>query len=251
MSIIGVIPARYASSRFPGKPLAFIAGKPMIQWVYERSKKAKRLDQVVVATDDQRIFDIVQSFGHVVMTSNALQSGTDRVAAVVEPLDVEIAVNIQGDEPLIEPEAIDQAVESLKRNEEASMSTLARQVIDPAELDNPDTAWVVLDRRGYALYFSRATLPVARDVAEKKKWLQICPYYDHIGLYAFRKEFLLIYKNLTSVLEQAEKLEQLRALENGYKIKVEIVDFESICVDKPEHIARVEKRIGQLNAKKT
>ncbi len=245
MRAIGVIPARYGSSRFPGKPLALIAGKPMIQWVYERSKPAKTLSDLVVATDDQRIFDVVQSFGHAVMTSSSHSSGSDRVAAVVESLDVDIVVNIQGDEPLIEPEAIDRVVNCLIRDQHASMATLVHRVTDPAAPEHSDAVWVVLDHCGYALYFSRATIPVIRDVAEKKS----VPYFAHIGLYAFQKEFLLRYTRLSSVLEHAEKLEQLRALENGYRIKTDIIDFYPLCVDKPEHLKLVEKRIGQFNAK--
>ncbi len=246
--VVAIIPARWASSRFPGKPLAPIAGKPMIQWVYERTKLAPILDRVVVATDDQRIYDCVKSFaGNVVMTPTDLASGTDRVALVARDLDAQVVVNVQGDEPLIEPEAIDLLAKTLKGDKEAVMATLARKVTDPAELDNFNTARIVLDRKQRALYFTRAVVPFARDLPDKKDWPAHFPYYDQIGIYAYRRDFLLNYHALPfSILEQAEKLEQLRAIENGYKIAVGICDLRPICVDIPEHIELVENRLREM-----
>jgi 3-deoxy-manno-octulosonate cytidylyltransferase (CMP-KDO synthetase) len=245
--IVAIIPARWASSRFPGKPLALIAGKPMIRWVYERTKMASMVDQVIVATDDQRIFDCVKSFGgNVVMTSHDLSSGTDRVAVVASDLDARIIVNVQGDEPLIEPDAVDLVAKTLQDDEEAMMATLARKVTDPIELDNFNTARIVLDSKQRALYFTRAVVPFARDIKDQKEWPSHYPYYDQIGIYAYRRNFLLDYHKLPfSILEQAEKLEQLRAVENGYKIKVGICNFQPICVDIPQHIELVETRLRE------
>jgi len=246
--VVAIIPARWASSRFPGKPLALIAGKPMIQWVYERTRLAQILDSVVVATDDRRIYDCVKAFaGNVVMTPSDLASGTDRVATAARDLDAQIIVNVQGDEPLIEPEAINLLAKTLQEDEEAVMATLARKVTDPAELDNFNTARIVLDRNNRALYFTRAVVPFARDWPGKKDWPAHFPYYDQIGIYAYRRDFLLKYHDLPfSILEQAEKLEQLRAIENGYKIKVGICDFQPICVDILEHIELVENRLREI-----
>lgn len=245
--VVAIIPARWASSRFPGKPLASIAGKPMIQWVYERTKAAKKLSDVLVATDDARIFDTVTSFGgQAVMTPTELPSGTDRVAYVARDLDVHAVINVQGDEPLIDPAAIDTLVETLLTDAEIPMATLVRRVYDSAELENPNTVRVVIDAHNNALYFSRAVLPYARDV-DKKEWAVHFPYYGHIGIYAYRKEFLLEITRLPmAMLERAEKLEQLRALENGYKIKVGFVETRPICVDVPDDVRLVEQRIREL-----
>ncbi len=243
-----IIPARYASSRFPGKPLALIAGKPMIQWVYERARLAKGFDHLLVATDDDRILETVLSFGgKAVMTPSDLPSGTDRVAWVARDLDVDVVVNLQGDEPLIEPDALELVVATLISDDEAVMATLARRVYDGEELRHHDTARVVMDYRQRALYFSRAAVPFARDVQDITQWPGHYTYYDQIGLYAYRKPFLLAYKDLPySQLEQAEKLEQLRALENGYILKVGLCDFHPICVDVPEHLAAVEHRMKEM-----
>jgi 3-deoxy-manno-octulosonate cytidylyltransferase (CMP-KDO synthetase) len=243
-----IIPARYASSRFPGKPLALIAGKPMIQWVYERARRAEGFDHLIVATDDARIAEVVAGFGgHAVMTPGDLASGTDRVAWVARDLDVEVVVNLQGDEPLIDPAALELVAATLLSDEQADMATLARRVEEGEELLGHDTARVVMDRRHRALYFSRAAIPFVRDVREVTSWAALYPYFDQIGIYAYRKSFLLGYAALpASPLEQAEKLEQLRALENGHIIKVGLCDFRPICVDLPEHIAAVERRIKEM-----
>jgi 3-deoxy-manno-octulosonate cytidylyltransferase (CMP-KDO synthetase) len=244
-----IIPARYASSRFPGKPLALIAGKPMIQRVYERARLAAGFDHLIVATDDQRIFDAVAAFGgRVMMTPVDLASGTDRVAWVARELDVDVVVNVQGDEPLIDPAALELVAATLLSDEEAVMATLARRVIDGEELLGHDTARVVIDTKQRALYFSRAAIPFVRDVRDVRAWAALYPYYDQIGIYAYRKPFLLSYAALpASRLEQAEKLEQLRALENGHIIKVGLCDFKPVCVDLPEHIAAVERRIKEAD----
>jgi 3-deoxy-manno-octulosonate cytidylyltransferase (CMP-KDO synthetase) len=246
--IAAIIPARYASSRFPGKPLATIAGKPMIQRVYERAHQARGIDHLIVATDDERIYDAVIRFGgRAEMTSPDLASGTDRVAVVANALDVDVVINVQGDEPLIEPAALELVAETLLSDDEAVMATLARRVSDPAELDNYNTARIVLNKYNRAMYFTRAVIPHGRDWADKKEWPSRFPYYDQIGIYSYRKPFLLRYNELDfSILEQAEKLEQLRALENGYIIKVGLCDFRPVCVDVPADVALVEQRMKEL-----
>jgi len=247
--VIAVIPSRWASSRFPGKPLATIAGKPMIQWVYERTSQAKKITETIVATDDERICETVKSFnGKVVMTPSDLPSGTDRVAKAVAEMDVDAVINVQGDEPLIEPQAVDLLVDTLLQDSDAPMATLARKIDDPDEMTNYNSARVIFDKNFNALYFCRLPLPFVRDIKDSREWIKHFPYFDHIGIYAYRKDFLMNYSKLSySALEHAEKLEQLRALENGYKIKVGIGDFNPICVDVPEDVARVEQRIKELD----
>ena len=241
MNAIGVIPARYASSRFPGKPLADILTKPMIQWVYERACRAKLLEKVVVATDDQRIFDAVTNFnGNVVMTSPTAANGTERIAEVTQNLDAKLIVNIQGDEPLIDPDVIDQLVVLMKENPAAPVGTLVKKIEDAENLINPNIPKVVVDKDFYALYFSRSIIPFHRDRADQRKWIRNEKYYQHIGLYIYRREFLLKFVKLPmSNLERIERLEQLRILENGYKIKVALTETDSIGVDVPSDIDRV------------
>jgi len=241
MNAIGIIPARYASSRFPGKPLADILGKPMIQWVYERACRAKLLEKVVVATDDQRIFDAVTNFnGNVVMTSPTAANGTERIAEVTQNLDAKLIVNIQGDEPLIDPDVIDQLVVLMKENPAAPVGTLVKKIEDAENLINPNIPKVVVDKDFYALYFSRSIIPFHRDRADQRKWIRNEKYYQHIGLYIYRREFLLKFVKLPmSNLERIERLEQLRILENGYKIKVALTETDSIGVDVPSDIDRV------------
>jgi 3-deoxy-manno-octulosonate cytidylyltransferase (CMP-KDO synthetase) len=240
MKVIGVIPARFESTRFPGKPLAKILNKPMIQWVYERAKKSKTLDSLIVATDSQLIYNQAKDFGaKVVLTSKEHQSGTSRVAEVVKPLDVEIVVNIQGDEPLISHQAIDEAVNTLITDPNIYMATLKQKITEESELSNPNVVKVVTDKDGFALYFSRSLIPFVSP-----------PYtsyiYKHIGLYAYRKDFLLKLVHLpTTNLEQTEKLEQLRVLENGYKIKVIKTSYSSIGVDTKEDLEKVSKILMQ------
>jgi len=246
-----VIPARYGSSRFPGKPLADILGKPMIQWVYERASQAQSLQKVVVATDDERILRCVREFGgEVHMTSASAPTGTDRVAELARGFpQVDVFVNIQGDEPLIDPRAIDQAVEPFFHDADLQVSTLVRRIEDPQELKDRNLVRVVFNRKGYALYFSRAPIPFNRDVQDISEWLQHGCYYRHIGVYVYRRAFLLRYPELPkSQLEKVEKLEQLRILENGYPIKVVETNYDPVCVDTPEDLERVRQYLLRHSA---
>ena len=231
--VVGVIPARYASQRLPAKPLLDLLGKTMVQRVYEQAKKARRLNQVIVATDDERIAGAVRSFGgEVIITSREIKSGSDRVAAVAERSDGDIFLNIQGDEPLIAPQMIDQAAAILIDDSHALVGTLAKRIESYEELLNPGIVKVVVDKYFSALYFSRSIIPFIRDEQESSKWLAKRTFYKHIGLYVFRKDFLLEFARMPeSSLEQSEKLEQLRILENGYKIKVGFTEHDSIPID--------------------
>ncbi|MEI8063113.1 MAG: 3-deoxy-manno-octulosonate cytidylyltransferase [Verrucomicrobiota bacterium] len=234
MKTLGVIPARYGAQRFPGKPLALIAGKPLVQRVYEQARKAQRLDRVVIATDDTRIADAVKKFGgEVVMTSPACPSGTDRAAEVVRQLDCDQVVNIQGDEPLMRPEMIDQLVDGLA---DYDMATLARLIESAEVLANPNVVKVVFATTGNALYFSRHPIPFVRDIGAT------APHFKHLGIYAYRRDFLLKFVQLPpSALEKTEKLEQLRALENGFAIKVLVTLYDSVGVDVPADVKIVEE----------
>jgi 3-deoxy-manno-octulosonate cytidylyltransferase (CMP-KDO synthetase) len=236
LRVVGIIPARYASTRFEGKPLADLAGKPMIQHVYERSRRAACLDDLLVATDDERIFQAVRSFGgKAVMTSPDHATGTDRLAEVCESLDADIVVNVQGDEPLIEPAAIEQAAQPLIADASIVMGTLMNEIASEEELLNPNVVKVVVDKDGFALYFSRSPLPYPRPGTWGK-----ATYYRHIGLYVYRREFLMTYARLPQTpLEKQEKLEQLRALEHGYRIRVVLTEHRSIGVDTPEDLEGV------------
>ena len=253
---IGIIPARYASARFPGKCLFEIAGKPLVQWVVERAKKAKSLAEVIVATDDERIAKAVKG-ARVVMTSPNHPSGTDRLAEVAAKIECDIVVNIQGDEPLIGIEMIDQMVEVLgsgfrvlgsekpraenrePRTQPPSMVTWAQKISRREDVENPNIVKVVFDKNGDALYFSRWPLPFVRDKNERAE------FYRHFGIYAYRRDFLLQYVKMPQTpLEKAEKLEQLRALENGHKIRVLLTEHESVGVDTPEDVAKVEKLLA-------
>jgi 3-deoxy-manno-octulosonate cytidylyltransferase (CMP-KDO synthetase) len=233
--ILGVIPARFASSRFPGKALVTIAGKPMLQHVYERASQARYLTKVVIATDDQQIYDAARSFGAPVqMTRPDHLSGTDRVAEVASADAAGVIVNIQGDEPLIDPEAIDAAALALLDDDDLSMGTLKKRIEDPQEIPNPNVVKVVTDLAGDAIYFSRCPIPYVRDGS--------ITHYKHIGLYVYRRDFLLGYSDLpVGPLEQVERLEQLRALENGYRIRVVETEYDSLGVDTPEDLERVSK----------
>ena len=247
MKIIGIIPARYASTRFPGKPLALIAGKPLIQHVVEQCEKARSLSEVIVATDDTRIFEAVQDFCQVEMTSPDHPSGSDRIAEIAERNSCDAVVNIQGDEPLIDPAVIDAVAHALETNE---MSTAATPIKDAAEYENPNAVKVVVNVSGHALYFSRRTIPFLRDAAIRSVAEQLAafPFLKHLGIYGYRRETLLrLVKFPQSPLEQAEKLEQLRALENGIQIAVVKVNYDSIGVDMPEDVARVEEILKNLN----
>ncbi len=249
--IIAVIPARYGSTRFPGKSLALIRDKPMVQWVYERTKRSTLLDRVIVATDDRRIFDAVTAFGgEAVMTSEAHATGTDRIAEVAEKLNCTIVVNVQGDEPLIDPRMIDEAVRPLAGDPSIPMGTLAKRITDPAEAVDPNVVKVVMDMNGYALYFSRAPIPWDRDHWAGRTvpdGLPLAgPCYKHIGLYVYRREFLLGYAAMSQTpLEATEKLEQLRALEHGHRIKVVITDHESFGVDIPGDLSKILQHLNE------
>lgn len=241
MIVVGIIPARYASTRFPGKPLALIAGKPLLQRVVEQCQKARSLKEVIVATDDTRIWEVAQDFCRVEMTSSNHPSGTDRIAEVAQRISCDAAVNIQGDEPLIDPKVIDGVAEALGN---APMSTAAAPLTEAADYDNPNVVKVVVNSFGRALYFSRRAIPYLRDAANGPVAAQLAafPFLKHLGIYGYRRETLLrLVKFPVSPLEQAEKLEQLRALENGVEITVVRVDYESVGVDVPEDVARVEK----------
>lgn len=251
MTISAIIPARFFSTRFPGKPLVPIFGKSMIQHVYERVQRAKYVDEVLVATDDHRIIDEVESFGGKArMTSSDHQSGTDRIAEVAMDCDSQIVVNVQGDEPLVLPEVIDMAIEPLLKDPQIKVSTLKTTILEERELSDPNVVKVVTDLAGFALYFSRFPIPFLRDnwndLASIKGFSQPNLSYRHIGLYVYRKEILLLFSRMEpSPLEKSEKLEQLRILENGYRIKVVPTVHDSIGVDVPEDILRVEKVLAE------
>ena len=238
MKIAAIIPARYNSSRFPGKALAKIEDKTMIEHVYSQVSKAKDIDEVLVATDDERIKVTVENFGgKVKMTSSEHKSGTDRIAEVAKNLDVDLVVNVQGDEPLIEPLMIEQAIQPFYENNDLLMSTLKKKIDNLNEINNPNVVKVITDKDGYAIYFSRATIPYKRDGNELEE-----EYFKHIGLYVFKRDFLLKYSKLkNSKLEKSEALEQLRALENGYKIKVVETAFDTVGVDTPEDLEYVKE----------
>src|SRR5882724_4244469 len=241
MRILGIIPARYASTRFPGKPLALIAGKPLVQHVVEQCQKALALSEVIVATDDTRIWEVAQNFCRAEMTSPGHPSGTDRLAEVVQRCECDAVVNIQGDEPLIDPKVIDAVAGALAN---AEMSTAATRLQAEEEYENPNVVKVVVNSAGRALYFSRRTIPYLRDAASRSAAGQLAafPFLKHIGVYGYRREALLRLVTFpVSPLEQAEKLEQLRALENGMPIAVVQVDYDSVGVDAPADVARVEK----------
>ena len=235
MKVLCVIPARYASTRLPGKPLSMIAGKPMIQHVYERACQAQLPNEVVVATDNELVEKAVLDFGgKAVMTSPDHPSGTDRLAevALMYP-DVDVIVNVQGDEPMIPPEVIDRLAEAFNGDADLNMATM-KVVMDEDDYENSAAVKVVTDQQGYALYFSRSLMPYPRNKPEGFK------VFKHVGIYAYRRNFLLKYAALAPTpLEKAESLEQLRALENGYKIKVLESDFQGIGVDTPEDLAAV------------
>jgi 3-deoxy-manno-octulosonate cytidylyltransferase (CMP-KDO synthetase) len=236
--ILGVIPARFASSRFPGKVLAAIAGKSMLQHVYERALLARYLTSTIVATDDERIYRNARSFGAPVrMTRSDHVSGTDRVAEVASAEAADIVVNIQADEPLIDPDAIDAAILPMVHEPELRMCTLQKRIEDLREIHDANVVKVVTDRSGDAIYFSRCAIPFQSEQRPSES-----AYYKHIGLYVYRRDFLLGYSALPiGPLERTERLEQLRALENGHRIRVVETDCESFGVDTPQDLDRVSK----------
>lgn len=233
---IGIIPARYGANRFPGKPLASILGKPMIQWVHENASQSKLLTRLIIATDDERIFRVAEDFGaEAILTSPEHRSGTERVAEVAARIDIPIIINIQGDEPFIKGDMIDTLIETLQ-DETIPIATLARKNTNMATISDTNLVKVVLDQQSFALYFSRSPLPHrASDY-----------FWQHIGIYGFQRETLLAFASLPpSRLEGQEKLEQLRALENGFRIKVLMSEYSSLSVDIPEDIIKVEKLIQE------
>lgn len=238
MKIIGVMPARYQSSRFPGKPLALILGKPMIWWVYQQCIKVPELDEVYVATDDDRIYKTCEQLGmRVMMTSEQCHTGTDRVGEVAEKIAGDLYVNIQGDEPLIEPQMISDVI-GIFRDETVYYGSLRKQITDEEEISAQSTVKVVVDKNEDALYFSRSVIP------SNVKDGQLARVYRHVGIYAYKREFLQTFIQLPPTeLEAGEGLEQLRALENGYKLRVHETQFDTIGVDLPEHIPMVEALI--------
>ena len=245
VKVVGIIPARYASTRFPGKPLALIAGKPLIQRVVEQCRRAAALAEVIVATDDPRIAEVARRFCRVEMTSPNHPSGSDRIAEVATRLDCDGIVNVQGDEPLIDPAVIEVVARALDRE---PMSTAATAIRNPAEYDNPNVVKVVVNAAGRALYFSRRTIPYLRDAASRSANEQLAafPFLKHLGIYGYRRATLLdLVKHPVSPLENAEKLEQLRALDHGIPIAVVRVDYECVGVDMPEDVARVEALLAQ------
>ncbi|MGB9466469.1 MAG: 3-deoxy-manno-octulosonate cytidylyltransferase [Candidatus Acidiferrum sp.] len=239
--IVIVIPARFGSTRLPGKPLVLLAGKPMIQRVYERAKMAERADRVIVATDDERIVKAVESFGGTArMTRTDHRTGTERVAEVAAHEKGDVFVNVQGDEPLLDPAAVDTAVDALLEEPAAAIATVATPIKSPADIMDPNVVKTVLDFENNGLYFSRAPIPWVRDTASK---IQV-RHLKHLGLYVFQRDALLEYPTLPQgELERIEQLEQLRWLENGWKIRVAEVEHDAVSVDVPDDVARVEKLI--------
>jgi 3-deoxy-manno-octulosonate cytidylyltransferase (CMP-KDO synthetase) len=235
MKIIGIIPARFASTRFPGKPLVDIGGKTMIQRVYEQAKKASSLSEVLVATDDQRIFDAVEDFGgKVVMTSSSHTNGTERCNEVAASFEADVVINIQGDEPFIQPEQINQLAD-LFLDESVQIGTLVKQIYENADLHNPTIIKAVLSLKKEALYFSRSAIPFLRTPDTEHI------FFKHIGIYGFRKAVLdSLVKLPLSSLEKAESLEQLRWLENGYKIQTALTEYNSLSVDVPEDLEKLK-----------
>jgi 3-deoxy-manno-octulosonate cytidylyltransferase (CMP-KDO synthetase) len=237
--VVVVIPARFGATRLPGKPLVSLAGKSMIQRVFERAKLAKTPSQVIVATDDERILQAVQAFGgEARMTRSDHRTGTERVAEVAAHAEGDVFVNVQGDEPLLDPAAIDTAVNALLEEPPAAVATVATTIKTPADIMDPNVVKTVLDFDGNALYFSRAPIPWVRDNAGHI----VVRHWKHLGLYVFQRDALLDYPTLPQGdLERIEQLEQLRWMENGVKIRVAEVEHDAVSVDIPEDVARVEK----------
>lgn len=239
VSVVAIIPARYQSSRLPGKALADIGGRPMIEHVYRRATAARSVGVVIVATDDQRICDAVEAFGgRAQLTSPSHESGTDRLAEVAAGLTCDVVVNVQGDEPLIDPSMIDDAIAPFRGDPALQMTTLRRRIDDERDRQNPNVTKVVVDRDGYALYFSRAPIPYVRAGCPP------APAWRHIGLYVYRRECLMRLTGLQpTAMERSEALEQLRALEHGIRIKAIETRHDSVGVDTPEDLERVRRLV--------
>ncbi len=237
--IVGIIPARFASSRLMGKPLADICGKPMIQHTWQSAKKAKLLDKVVIAVDDEKVYQVAKGFGaEVYMTPKEVASGSDRIAIVASKLqDATIIVNIQGDEPFIKGKMIDEAIEPLLFDKKVSLSTLAKRITTVEEMKSPSVVKVVYDYNNYAMYFSRSPIPFARDARTNLDRVENSEMYKHVGLYVYRKEVLMKFTTLKQTdLEQTEKLEQLRFLEHDFKMKIVVTEYDSLSVDTPKDL---------------
>lgn len=239
MDVIGIIPARYSSTRFQGKVLADILGKPMIWHVWERAKQAAVLDDLIIACDDERVARVAEEFGaKVAFTAKAHASGTDRICEVINPLDVKIVINIQGDEPLIHPTMIDAVARALLEDSSISMATVMKNIEEPRVINDPNVVKVVIDKNNFAVYFSRSPIPFHAEESE----IKLPIYFKHIGLYGYTKDFLFVYKNLpVSYLERVERLEQLRVLEEGFRIKVIETKYDTIGVDTPEDLEKVKE----------
>jgi len=249
MKIIGVVPARYGATRLPGKPLVSIAGKTLVQRVVEQCQRAKRLDKIIVATDDTRVMDAVHDLCCVEMTSIDHASGTDRIAEVAARHPCDGVINIQGDEPLMDPAIIDSVAEALHR---APMTTAATPLLNPEEYQSPNIVKVVVDAEGRALYFSRSTIPFLREAGQRPiaEQLTIHPFLKHLGIYGYHRDVLLrLVRWPVSSLENAEKLEQLRALENGIPIVVVNVEYQGVSVDVPEDVRKVEVLLARKSRK--
>ena len=243
MEAIGIIPARYGSTRFEGKLLADFCGKPVIQHTWENAKKSKSIEDLIIATDDKRIYKAAKGFGaKTVYTSKGHRSGSDRLTEVTASIDAKIVVNIQADEPLIHSSMIDDVVDPLRKNSGIAMATLCHKIKNKEELLDPNVVKVVMDRKGFALYFSRAPIPYDQQTMDNGR--KPAHRYKHIGLYAYTKDFLFTFKSLPqSTLEKIEKLEQLRVIENGYKIKVIETKYETVGIDTPADLLKATELI--------
>ena len=253
MRCVAIIPARWDSTRFKGKVLADINGKPMVQHVWEKVTRAHAIDEIIVAVDKEKVFKAVESFGgRAVYTSPEQPSGSDRLAEVANSLDADVIVNIQADEPLVHPSMIDDLAQVFEYEKDVQMATMVKRIHNKDEISDPNVVKVVLDRKGYALYFSRSPIPYLRNDGPAEREGQIAAddisgrYLKHIGLYSYTKDFLFTYTNLPkSTLEKEEKLEQLRVLEHGYSIKTIETRYETIGVDAPEDIEKVKSLLAR------
>ncbi|MFC1807332.1 3-deoxy-manno-octulosonate cytidylyltransferase [Candidatus Omnitrophota bacterium] len=245
MTTVGIIPARYDASRFSGKVLANIKGKPMIQHVWERAKKSRLLDDLIVAADDDRIIKVVEGFGgKAIYTAKEHPSGTDRLREIANPLDVNIVLNIQADEPLLHTSMIDGLVSAMTDNDDVVMASLMKKIDSAHQIQDPNVVKVVVDKNNFALYFSRSPIPHIRQDDDTSLGQRKSTHYKHIGLYAYTKDFLFTFANLPpSLLEKSEKLEQLRAVENGYKIKMIETKYDTIGVDTPADLEEVKFKL--------
>jgi 3-deoxy-manno-octulosonate cytidylyltransferase (CMP-KDO synthetase) len=255
MTSVGIIPARYGASRFEGKVIARIGNKTMIQHVWERARKSNALDDLIIAADDDRIIKVVEGFGgKAVFTSKSHPSGTDRLREIANPLDVDIVVNIQADEPLLHHSMIDNLVDAMRQDKNIVMASLMKKIDNTSDLENPNTVKVVVDKNNFALYFSRSPIPFLRDIRQPSSGEEDrghlaakLRFYKHIGLYAYTKDFLFTFANLPqSSLEKCEKLEQLRALENGYKVMMVETKYDTIGVDTPEDLEQAKTMLGRI-----